>query len=48
MEMAADWANPHIAELLAEQAVSVNPQMAVAHTHDHHSHDHEGGHHHHH
>lgn len=47
MEMAADWANPHIAELLAEQAVAVNPQMAVAHTHDHHSHDHEGGHHHH-
>ncbi|MBA2748343.1 MAG: ferrochelatase [Tatlockia sp.] len=48
MEMAADWANPHIAELLAEQAVSVNPQMAVAHVHDPHSHDHEGGHHHHH
>ena len=48
MEMAADWANPHIAELLAEQAVAINPQMAVAHTHDHHSHDHEGGHHHHH
>ena len=47
MEMAADWANPHIAELLAEQAVAVNPQMAVAHVHDHHSHDHEGGHHHH-
>jgi ferrochelatase len=48
MEMAADWANPHIAELLAEQAVAVNPQMAVPHTHDHHQHDHEGGHHHHH
>ncbi len=48
MEMAADWANPHIAELLAEQAVAVNPQMAVAHTHDHHSHDHDAGHHHHH
>ena len=47
MEMAADWANPHIAELLAEQAVAVNPQMAVPHTHDHHQHDHEGGHHHH-
>lgn len=48
MEMAADWANPQIAELLAEQAVAVNPSMAVAHTHDHHHHDHEGGHHHHH
>ncbi len=48
VEMAASWADPFIAELLAEQAVSVNPQMAVAHTHDHHSHDHEGGHHHHH
>ena len=48
MEMAADWANPQIAELLAEQAVAVNPQMAVPHTPGHHSHDHDGGHHHHH
>ncbi len=48
LEMAASWADPHIAELLAEQAVSVNPQMAVAHTPGHHHHDHEGGHHHHH
>lgn len=47
MEMAAEWANPQIAELLAEQAVAVNPSMAVAHTHDHYHHDHEGGHHHH-
>jgi protoporphyrin/coproporphyrin ferrochelatase len=48
LEMAADWANPYIAELLAEQAVAVNPQMAVPHTPDHHHHDHDGGHHHHH
>ncbi len=48
VEMAAAWANPHIAELLAEQAVAVNPSMVVAHAHDHHHHDHDGGHHHHH
>lgn len=48
LEMAADWANPHIAALLAEQAVAVNPAIAVAHTPGHHHHDHDGGHHHHH
>lgn len=40
LEMAATWANSHIAELLAESAIAVNPQMAVAHTHDHHHHHH--------
>ncbi len=46
LEMAASWANSHIAELLAEPAARVNPQMAVPHTPGHHHH--EGGHHHHH
>ncbi len=47
VEMAASWADPHIADLLTEQAVSVSPQMAVAHAHDQHHH-HDGSHHHHH
>jgi ferrochelatase len=37
LAMAAQWANPHIAELLAEEAMMVNPQLAVA---DHHHHHH--------
>ncbi|MGB3494153.1 MAG: ferrochelatase [Elainellaceae cyanobacterium] len=46
LQMVADWANDHIAELFAEQALSVNPDLAVrqaaqyAHSHDHHGHDH--------
>lgn len=49
LEMAADWANPQIADLLSEQALAVNLQMAVApaHHHHHHDHDHHHGHHHH-
>lgn len=47
LKMAAEWANPQIANLLAESAIAVNPQLAVPHTHDHH-HDHEHTHHHHH
>ena len=38
LQMAAEWANPHIAALLSEQAIAVNPQLAVAHTHHHHHH----------
>lgn len=56
LKMAATWANPHIEALFSEQALSVNPSLAIAqaHTHDHdhhhghhhpHSHDHHGHHH---
>jgi ferrochelatase len=46
LQMAADWANSHIASLLSEHAIAVNPQLAVAHTHHHHEHhDHEHHHH---
>ena len=38
LEMAAIWANSHIAELLSEQAVSVNLGLAELHTHHHHHH----------
>jgi protoporphyrin/coproporphyrin ferrochelatase len=51
LSMVADWAHPQIEALLAEQAVSVNPSLAVAqahHHHDHHEHGHShDGHHHH-
>jgi ferrochelatase len=43
--MAAEWANPQIANLLSEQALAVNPQMVVAPAHHHH-HDHHHDHHH--
>ncbi|MBW4541632.1 MAG: ferrochelatase [Myxacorys chilensis ATA2-1-KO14] len=53
LQMTADWAHPQIEALLSEQAIAVNPALAV-HTHDYHahghSHDHDhghGGHHHH-
>lgn len=36
LEMAAEWANVHIADLLSEQSVAVDPQLAVAHHHHHH------------
>ena len=45
LKMAAEWANPQIADLFAESAIAVNPQLAVPH-HDHH-HDHDHAHHHH-
>ncbi|MEW5856183.1 MAG: ferrochelatase [Cyanobacteriota bacterium] len=50
LKMAAEWAHPQIEALLAEQALSVNPQMAAmqAHTHDHHDHGHQHDHGHHH
>lgn len=36
LAMAAEWANPHVTELLSEQATAVNPQLAVGHHHHHH------------
>ncbi|MDX2214520.1 MAG: ferrochelatase [Oculatellaceae cyanobacterium bins.114] len=57
LKMAAEWANPLIADLLTEQALAVNPTLAAsqAHSHDHHHGDHHhhddhhhGDHHHHH
>lgn len=51
LQMAADWADSQIDALLSEQALTVNPALAVAqahHHHDHHHHDHDHGHHHHH
>lgn len=53
LQMTATWADEHIAALLAEQALAVNPTLAAVqaqtlHNHDHsHHHDHHGGHHHH-
>lgn len=48
LQMAAAWANEHIGALLSEQALSVNPALAVHHHehHHHHHHDHSHGHHH--
>ncbi|MBI4784734.1 MAG: ferrochelatase [Oscillatoriophycideae cyanobacterium NC_groundwater_1537_Pr4_S-0.65um_50_18] len=41
LHMAADWADEHIAALLSEQALAVNPTLAIAQAQDHgHSHDH--------
>ncbi|MGC1393501.1 MAG: ferrochelatase [Coleofasciculaceae cyanobacterium] len=52
LKMAANWANPQIEALLAETAVTVNPQLAAAqashHEHHHHDHDHSHGEHSHH
>lgn len=52
LKMAADWADEHIAALLSEQALVVNPSLAIAqaqsyqdHHHDH-GHAHNGHHHH--
>ncbi|MGB5963337.1 MAG: ferrochelatase [Coleofasciculaceae cyanobacterium] len=43
LKMAANWANPQIEALLAENAVTVNPQLAAAQAshHEHHHHDHD-------
>ncbi|MBW4570743.1 MAG: ferrochelatase [Tolypothrix carrinoi HA7290-LM1] len=35
LAVAAQWANAHIAELLSEKAVAVNPQLASGHHHHH-------------
>jgi len=52
LTMAANWANPLIAQLLSEQALAVQPALATAqaqdysgHSHDH-GHGHDHGHHH--
>jgi len=55
LQMAARWADRHIADLLSEQALAVNPSLASVqaqqyHSHDHghdHGHSHNGHHHHH-
>lgn len=36
LEMAAEWANDHIAELMNQEAMAVNPQLAESHHHHHH------------
>jgi protoporphyrin/coproporphyrin ferrochelatase len=38
LAMVAQWADDHIAELLSEQALAVNPQLAGDHHHHHHHH----------
>ncbi|MGE5659810.1 MAG: ferrochelatase [Actinomycetota bacterium] len=48
LQMAAEWAHPHIETLLSETALAVNPSLAATQTHHHHHHDHDHGHHHHH
>ncbi|NJR52443.1 MAG: ferrochelatase [Leptolyngbyaceae cyanobacterium CSU_1_3] len=54
LRMVAEWAHPQIEALLSEQALVVNPALAIAqsqHTHDHdhgHSHGHGSNHGHHH
>lgn len=52
LQMAADWADEHIAALLSEQALVVNPSLAIAQAKDYHDHHHNhgythNGHHHH-
>ncbi len=48
-EMAAQWADSHISELLSAEALTVNPSLAVGNLDvNHHHHDHGDGHHHHH
>jgi ferrochelatase len=48
-QMAADWADEQISDILSEEALAVNPK-SVIHSHDshHHSHSHHDHHHHHH
>jgi ferrochelatase len=40
LKMVADWANPQIEALLAQEGVAVNPQLAVAQAMHHHHHHH--------
>ncbi|ACB52506.1 ferrochelatase-like protein [Crocosphaera subtropica ATCC 51142] len=48
-EMAAQWADSHIADLLSAEALTVNPSLAGGNLDvNHHHHDHGNGHHHHH
>ncbi|MDJ1168147.1 ferrochelatase [Roseofilum sp. BLCC_M154] len=49
LHMAAHWADPHIEDLLSEEALAVNTQLGVEHHHHHHhDHDPDRSHHHHH
>ena len=52
LEMAVKWANPHIADLLSDHALSVNPRLAIAQAkaaeNHHHVHVHHYDHSHHH
>jgi protoheme ferro-lyase len=47
-QMVADWAHPQIEDLLAETALSINPNSAPHDHGHHHHHDHDHPHHHHH
>ncbi|WP_107667694.1 ferrochelatase [Cyanothece sp. BG0011] len=48
-EMAAQWADAHIADLLSAEALTVNPSLVGGNLDvNHHHHDHGNGHHHHH
>lgn len=48
-QMAADWADVHIAALASEEAIFVNPSVVpISHHHHHHDHHHHDHHHHHH
>lgn len=48
-QMAAQWADSHIADLLSAEALTVNPSLAGGNLDvNHHHHDHENVHHHHH
>ncbi|MGB3510104.1 MAG: ferrochelatase [Microcoleaceae cyanobacterium] len=44
LQMAAEWANPQIEELLSETALAVNPSLAVKQARETHSHSHDGDH----
>lgn len=46
LRMTAEWANPQIAALLSEQALAVNPTLAMVQAQAHHTHDHAHDHHH--
>jgi protoporphyrin/coproporphyrin ferrochelatase len=50
LQMVANWADPHIADLLSAEALAVNPTLATAQAHHHHDehHHHHGEHGHHH
>lgn len=50
LQMAANWADSHIADLLSAEALAVNPTLAAAQAHHHHDehHHHHGEHGHHH
>jgi ferrochelatase len=52
LKLAAEWATPQIEALFSEQALAVNPSLAIQQAHNHgndhgHSHSHDHGHHHH-